>query len=163
MDFTEPFEYDGDIDVHLQNAWATLISKFEVWEEILAIYTVTITNCHGGSADFELAPIPIRACGAYTWELIVVPPCEWSRRLNGDVTPPELNLEEILAEAASKEEKSYNLYYLAAAIAILSVAVVALKKVTAPKKAKVEAKSTSSDSDTSSQEVHQDSVDEVKA
>lgn len=151
QDFTEVFEWNGVTSHHLQDAWTELISKFEVWETVEAEYEITMTNCHNASRKFIVAPIGVLACGSYTWELIPVPPCDWSRRLNGDVTPPEINLEELRQEQAAKDCHGYSLYYIIAGAALVLGAAVLMKKATKKKEEiQVQSASNSESDDTQS-------------
>jgi len=110
-----------------------------------------MTNCHNASRKFIVAPIGVLACGSYTWELIPVPPCDWSRRLNGDVTPPEINLEELRQEQAAKDCHGYSLYYIIAGAALILGAAVLMKKATKKKEEiQVQSASNSESDDTQS-------------
>ncbi|MBL4751971.1 MAG: hypothetical protein JKY52_00005, partial [Flavobacteriales bacterium] len=87
-----------------------------------------MTNCHNAQATFITGLIPIIACGVYTWELIAIPPCDWSRRLNGDLTPPEINIEELRAEHAQKS-RGFTLYYLIAGTFLVLAAAFLMKRI----------------------------------
>jgi len=153
MDFTLPFEWNGETAHHVQNAWSQLIRNFDATDQIQAIFNIEVTNCAGGKKTFQVGPRWVQACGSYTWELVPIPPCDWSRRLYGYETPEPINLEKLRAEHEAKQSHGYSLYYIIAAAVLVLGAAAVVKKTTDKKKVVVANKpapvaNTSSDSDT---------------